>query len=298
LHFLYQNNLRNNQELWNLLSADAQEIAAKLKVTRGGEAGHRFITQNAHSSRQAEGVLATLMQYTKCFEYMQDNDGTFCINDWLKEGRGFIYITNYEDIEETLRPILSLFIDLLGRKILSLPDDINRRIFINLDEFGSLQRLSTIVNLLTQGRSKGACVQLGIQDDGQTEKIYTPQTRKSIDNACGNRVTFALTGETAEREARYHVGETEFMETERSISMGPHDMRDGISISDRKKRDLLMLPSEIANLHDLKALIKLKNYDFVLSEWQWEAAKQIHEPFLLRNDLTLESIDANAVQPS
>jgi hypothetical protein len=152
---------------------------------------------------------------------------------------------------------------------------------------------STPLNLLTRGRSKGACVNLGIQDDGQTEKIYTPHTRKSIDNACGNRVTFALTGETAEREARYNVGESEFMETERSMSMGPHDMRDGISINERKKKDLLMLPSEIANLPDLKALVRLKNHDFVISEWQWEAAKQIHEPFLLRDDLTLESIVAN-----
>ena len=56
---------------------------------------------------------------------------------------------------------------------------------------------------------------------------------------------------------------------------------------------ILMLPSEIANLPDLKALVRLKNYDFVLSKWQWEAAKQIHDPFLLRDDLTLESIVAN-----
>lgn len=295
LHYLYQNNQRNNKELWKLLSADAQEIATKLKNTKGGEAGYRYITQNAENSRQAEGVLATLMQYTKCFEYMADNDGDFKIDSWLKKGRGIIYITNYEDIEETLRPILSLFVDLIGRKILSLTDDINRRIFINLDEFGSLQRLSTIVNLLTRGRSKGACVFIGIQDDGQTEKIYTPQTRKSIDNACGNRVTFGLTGETAEREARYNVGETEYMETERSMSMGPHDMRDGISLSERKKKDLLLLPSEIANLPDLTALVSLKNYDFVLSEWRWEAAKQLHEPFLLRSDLTMESIVASQV---
>lgn len=290
LQYLYQNNLRNNAELWKMLTADAKVIAKKLKTTRGGEAGYRYITQNAENSRQAESVLAVMMQFTKCFEYMAGNEGRFQINDWLYNGNGMIYITNYEDIEETLKPVLSLFVDLVGRKILSMPDDLNRRIFIGLDEFGSLQRLSTIVKLLTRGRSKGACVFLGIQDDGQTEKIYTPQIRKSIDNACGSRITFALSGETAEKEARYNIGETELVEVQRSTSMGPHDMRDGISLGESKKKELMMLPSEISNLPDLQALVRLKNYDFVISKWVWEPAKQIHEPFILRKDLLLENI--------
>ena len=273
-----------------MLTADAEEIAAKLKNTKGGEAGYRYITQNAENSRQAESVLAVMMQYTKCFEYMAANQGDFNIRKWLKTGSGFIYITNYEDIAETLRPILSLFVDLVGRKLLSLPDDLNRRIFIGLDEFGSLQRLSTIVKLLTRGRSKGAFIILGTQDDGQTEKTYSPATLRSINNAFGNRVTFALSGETAEKEARYHIGEQEFAEMERGMSMGPHDMRDGIQISERKKKELLMLPAEIANLPDLTAIVALKNYHFVKSKWDWEPAKEMHEPFMLRQDLVLDNI--------
>ena len=76
------------------------------------------------------------------------------------------------------------------------------------------------------------------------------------------------------------------------MSMGPHDMRDGLNISENKKRDLMMLPSEIANLPDLTALVKLKNYDFVLSEWEWEATPDLHRPFWLREDLSLEHIVA------
>ena len=50
-----------------------------------------------------------------------------------------------------------------------------------------------------------------------------------------------------------------------------------------------MLPSQISNLADLQALVRLKNYDFVISKWDWEPAKQIHEPFILRKDLLLEN---------
>jgi type IV secretory pathway TraG/TraD family ATPase VirD4 len=290
LHHLYQKNKKNNAQLWKLLTAEAAEIALRLNRTKGGEAGYRYITQNAKNSRQAESVLAVMMQYTKCFEYMVTNDGDFTINNWLKQGRGFIYITHYDIIEETLRPVLSLFVDLVCRKLLSMPDSDTRRIYLMLDEFGSLQRLPTLINLLTKGRSKGACSFLGIQDDGQTEKIYTTQLRKSIDNVFGCRLTFSLSGETAGLESRFNIGECEFYETNRSMSMGPHSMRDGISLQKTKKRGPLFLPSDIANLKDLKAIVRLKNYDFVLSEWEWEKPQQIHEPFILRKDLLLENI--------
>jgi type IV secretory pathway TraG/TraD family ATPase VirD4 len=174
-----------------------------------------------------------------------------------------------------------------------MPDSNTRRIYLHLDEFGSLQRLPTLINLLTKGRSKGACSFLGIQDDGQMEQIYTENLRKSIDNACGNRITFGLSGETAERESKYNIGPSEYYETSRSMSMGPHTMRDGVSLQKSKKTAPLFLPSDISNIEDLKAIVRLKNYDFTLSQWQYRPARQVHPPFVLREDLILENILAD-----
>lgn len=291
VHYLYQNNLRNNKHLWKMLTADAKDIAECLKETKGGEAGHRFITQNVENSRQAESVLAVMMQYTRCFEYMAKNEGDFSITNWLKNNQsGIIFITNYEDIEETLRPILSLFIDLMGRKLLSLGEDLNRRVYLLLDEFGSLQRLNSIIKLITKGRSKGAATFIGIQDDGQLEKTYGRQLLRTLDNSPGNRITFALSGEAAERESKYNIGDTEYYESERSQSMGPHDMRDGINIRKTKKKEPLYLPSDISNLQDLTAIVKLRGHHFVKSTWQYQTPKIINNSFALREDLLLENI--------
>ena len=49
-----------------------------------------------------------------------------------------IFITNYADVKDTLKPILSLFIDLMGRKLLSMADSTQRRVFFLVDEFGTL----------------------------------------------------------------------------------------------------------------------------------------------------------------
>jgi type IV secretory pathway TraG/TraD family ATPase VirD4 len=292
LHYLYQNELRTNAHLWKMLTAEAKEMSNRLAITRGGEAGYRYITQNVENSRQAESVLAVMMQYTRCFEYMASNDGDFSINNWLSDGSGLIFITNYEDVEETLRPILSLFIDLMGRKLLSMADNLNRRVYLLLDEFGSLQRMSSIVKMLTKGRSKGVSAFIGIQDDGQMEKTYGRQLLKTLDNAPGNRITFALSGETAERESKFNIGDTEYREIERSQSMGPNDHRDGMTLRNQRKREPLFLPADISNLPDLTGIVKLRDYHFALSKWAYDQPKPIHPPFLLRPDLVLENIVA------
>ncbi|MFZ5996392.1 MAG: type IV secretion system DNA-binding domain-containing protein [Nitrospirota bacterium] len=159
LHYLWQNNQKSNPAIWDAITSSGNDITGWLKETPGGESGHVFV-QDA-SSKQAMSVYAVLMQYASCFKYMPSTDSNFSIIEWLQNGKGWIYVVNYADVQDTLKPILSLFIDLLGRKLLSMKDDYKRRVFFLIDEFGTLQRLSTIKNLLTLSRSKGGSVWLG-----------------------------------------------------------------------------------------------------------------------------------------
>jgi type IV secretory pathway TraG/TraD family ATPase VirD4 len=293
-HHLWQQNRRTNKDLWQTLIEPADMILEKLKNTVGGEASVRYLAPDKKGSRQAD-LLSTLMQYTAAFEYMADIDGKFKIGDWLTNGRpGFIYITNYKKLASTLRPILSLFIDLLSLRLLSMPDDLNRRVFFLLDEFGSLQKLSSIVDLLTEGRSKGACVFLATQDIGKVKSIYGPDLLESIENACGNRVTLALSGAAAKREAELNIGELELQRKNRSSNIGTKESRTGTNFAERKDRELLMLPSDISNLRDLTGIVRFRNYDFVASKWKWFPLKKRCESFILRPGLSLKEIKAEA----
>ena len=295
LHKLYRDEARTNGDIWKMITSEGASIAAELKLTRGGEAGHRFI-ENPESN-QALGVFAVLMQHSKCFEYMAGWDGDFSVKRWLQSGKGMIYITNYADVRDTLKPVLTLFIDLLGRKLLSMPDAQDRRIFFLLDEFNTLQRMSTILDLLTLSRSKGGCVFLGVQDFGKIDKIYSKDLRQSIVNACGSSVTFAVSDQAA-KTASDNIGETEYVESERSYSMGVKAFRDGANLAERKKREMLMLPSDITNLRDLVGIVKFPNYNYLVSRWHASQdsrrPREIHpdrnESFQLRPDLLMSSI--------
>ncbi|MHB8843326.1 MAG: type IV secretion system DNA-binding domain-containing protein [Nitrospirota bacterium] len=291
LHYLYQNNARSNSDIWAAVTAPISHIAGWLKGTRGGERGYVYI-QDA-SSKQAMSVVAVMMQYVKSFEYMSKADGSFSITEWLGDPKpGTIFITNYADVKDTLRPILSLFVDLLGRKLLSMKDDRKRRVFFLLDEFGTLQRLSTIKDLLTLSRSKGGAVFIGVQDKGQIDKIYSPEFSQSILNACGNSIIYRVSDPVTAKYLSDRIGKTEILEVDQALSMGVSDNRDGVSLMQRSREKDLVLPSEIMNLRDLEAYLKIANYSITRIEFQYRSLCDRHEPFVVRDDLLLEKIAA------
>ncbi|MDW7711184.1 MAG: type IV secretion system DNA-binding domain-containing protein [Deferrisomatales bacterium] len=299
LHHLYQTDQRDNPALWNALRSDVKDIAKWLKKARGGDRGHTYI-QDA-SSKQALSVHSVVMQYAQPFEYLAGVDGDFSVVEWLRDredrkgkgGReGWIFVTNYSDIQDTLRPILSLFIDLLGRKLLAMPDDPNRRVFFMLDEFGTLQRLSTIVKLLTLSRSKGGSVWVGIQDVGQIDKIYSKDLRQSIVNACGNSVLFSVADPDTSKFVSEKIGDTENLETEETYSMGPSEFRDGVSLARRRKKEILVLPSELKTLPDLTAYVEIGGFPVTRATLRYKDYPVRSAPFELREDLLVEQVVA------
>jgi type IV conjugative transfer system coupling protein TraD len=291
LHHLYQTNQRDNRSLWGALRSDVRFIAQRLKETKGGERGHTYI-QDA-SSKQALSVHSVVMQYAQPFEYLAGVDGGFSVVEWLNNpsgDKGWIFVTNYSDIQDTLRPILSLFIDLLGRKLLAMPDDLDRRVFFLLDEFGTLQRLSTIVKLLTLSRSKGGSVWVGIQDVGQIDKIYSKDLRQAIVNACGNSVLFSVADPDTAKFLSEKIGDTENLETEETYSMGPSEFRDGVSLARRRKRETLVLPSELMGLPDLTAYLKVGGLPLTKTRLRFQGHPVRGPAFLLREDLRLGDV--------
>jgi len=297
LHYLFAAGDTTNRAVWETITADATQIAVCLKGVAGGEAGHRYIEDAG--SRQAMGVLAVMMQHTRCFEYMAGTDGDFCITDWIENGCGMIFITNYADVQGALRPILSLFIDLLARRLLTMSDDYERRIFFMLDEFGTLQRLDAMVSLLTGSRSKGGCIFLGVQDIGQIDRLYGKDTRMSIVNACGNAAIFAVADPDNARYLSAKISDTEYTEMDRGFSMGVKDFRDGVSLTQRKRKEPLFLPADLMTLPDMTGIVKFANHDYLKTRLSFTSVKDVARAFELRPDLLMKNIAAaNAAEAS
>ena len=146
---------------------------------------------------------------------------------------------------------------------------------------------------MTLSRSKGGAVFLGIQDKGQIDKIYSPEFSQSILNACGNSLIFRVSDPMTAKYLSDRIGRTEILETDQTLSMGVADNRDGVSLMQRSREKDLVLPSEIMNLEDLEAYLKIANYSITKIRFDYKQYPESCEPFVVRDDLLLENIVAD-----
>jgi len=285
LRFLHYHGFRSNQEIWKMISSEGKLIANNLKATKGCEKGLKYIVE--HRSKQALSIFAVIIQYCQCFEHMSDGDSTFSINNWVERGKGNIFITNNASVQDGLKPILSVFIDLLARKILSLPDNTMKKTVFFLDEFSSLQKLPSLIKLLTLGRSKKVSCYLGTQSFGQIEALYGRAHKESIINACGNKAIFSMADSVSAKYCSDLIGEAESIRTEKSFSTGS-DYREGAALTYRNTTEPILLPSEIMDLKDLECIVKFANYSPVKSKLHYTEYPKNNDGFIMRSDLKFQ----------
>ena len=96
------------------------------------------------------------------------------------------------------------------------------------------------------------------------------------------------------RTAKYlidKIGDTEILETEETLSMGVSNYRDGVSMTERRKRQRLIIDSELMNLPDLQAYVKVPNNPFItLTRFEIKDYPARTTPFIIRDNLILETV--------
>lgn len=281
LHYLYENNLRTNADIWTLLTSNLADIAEKIQSVPGGKTGFTFIQDS--SGKQALSVIAVVMQFAQAFEYMAEVNGEFSLIRWLENPTGNIFITSYSDIQDTIKPVLSLFVDLLAKKLLRLPEDKTRRIHFILDEFASLQRMSAVVDLLAKGRSYGACIWLGYQSIGQLDDIYGKSVRQTILDNCGNHAIFRISDPDTAKLMEEKVGETRFRQASENNSWGLAENRDGGGINRQETNKNQVMKGDIMALPNLCAYIKFAEIQpWSLAEFLYKTYPDREEGFICR----------------
>jgi type IV secretory pathway TraG/TraD family ATPase VirD4 len=112
-----------------------------------------------------------LTSYLAAHKYMQP--GHLSLLTWLESGRGNLYLSWREDMQRTLMPLISCWVDVLANAVLSLPPQNGRRIWLILDELGALGRLNSLEAALARGRKHGLCVMAGLQSTAQLAACRT-----------------------------------------------------------------------------------------------------------------------------
>ncbi|MBN2094267.1 MAG: type IV secretion system DNA-binding domain-containing protein [Candidatus Zambryskibacteria bacterium] len=234
-------------------------------------------------SQTATSIFASYTEYANYFRnkaLLSSKGGKFSVRDYIKnkEDKRRIFIINPANVE-SFRGLNTLFLDLAFKEILSLPDDIERRIFVIIDEFPSLYKLDSLERLLAEGRSKGACPLISAQDFTQIERIYEAGAASIFNNA-NTKAIFRLAETKSAKYISEWLGEQEKKELDESLSQGTAEMRDGYYYKESKKIEKLYLPAEIANLEDLNFVFKVGPYPPYKTKVTYKEYPEVAEGFI------------------
>jgi type IV conjugative transfer system coupling protein TraD len=263
-----------------LLTADNEAIQDYLKGTYAETLVSEKIEKTAVSIKS---VLAT---YLKSLKYIKSGFNPFSIRKWIHDDndKNWLFITSLGDRNETLKPLISTYLDIAINTLLSLTPSDSRRIFITIDEFQSLQQLPYVKPGLAEGRKFGACFLIGAQDYPGVADIYGKNGADSISTLLNTRLMFREPDANVAKWSAMNLGETVVDEVREGISYGANSYRDGITINRNETTKPLVSFSEIMTLDDLHAYIRLPGkYPVTLLNFAYKKRQKLNEGYILRD---------------
>ena len=208
---------------------------------------------------QRVGVLASLSKVAKSLRLLPHKDagnGEWTATEWSETRRGWIFITSLPAEREALRPLQSVWIDLLVLRLMNQPKAGQKRVWFVLDELASLQRLPQLHMAITENRKSNNPIIMGFQGKAQLEVIYghlaevmlsQPATSiflKTKEPNAGEWVSKAIGKVEIERLKETHFDGT----------------RSGRNFALDRQIEPVVMESEISGLPDLHAFMKYENY--------------------------------------
>ncbi len=237
-----------------LLSSEGKEFEAFFKGTEAANFAH---DTNERTTQSIRSVLSSHIEGLRQLENPQE-PGSFSLRSWVmnEKQKGYIFITARSDQRQTLKPLISAWVDMAINALMVLPENYTRRLWFIIDELAALQKLPSLQMGLAEGRKYGGCFLVGFQSKPQLEEIYGRQAAESMLDLFNTKVFFRCTEPSTQQWISKVLGDKEEIEPQENISYGAHSMRDGVSLSHHTRQKPLVMPTELSQLEDLECYVK------------------------------------------
>jgi type IV secretory pathway TraG/TraD family ATPase VirD4 len=215
-----------------------------------------------------------------------------------EQKKGVIFITARSDQRQTLKPLISAWVDMAINALMVLPEDYTRRLWFIIDELAALQKLPSLQMGLAEGRKYGGCFLVGFQSKPQLEEIYGRQGAESMLDLFNTKVFFRCTEPSTQTWISKVLGDKEEIEPQENISYGANSMRDGVSLSHHTRQKPLVMPTELSQLKDLECYIKLPgDYPCTKLQMTYQTASNLAVPaFLLKPEKPMSYEEAQEIE--
>ena len=235
-----------------LLRSKLRDLAA---FAAGTDAAAFISTEG---DRTSAGIQAELASVMRSFAYLDDTEDGFSIRDWVAEGTAgsWLFITVKADQLPSLRPLITVWLDIAISAIMSLSPDRDRRLYCVIDELPTLQKLPSLSDFLARARKYGGCGILGFQSYPQLEATYGIQDAAAITGYCSTWVALRANDSATAKHVSENLGQVEQVEANEGMSYGVNDMRDGVNLSRMQVTRPLVMHTEVTNLPNLSGFLR------------------------------------------
>ncbi|OJV40350.1 MAG: ArsR family transcriptional regulator [Acidobacteriales bacterium 59-55] len=209
--------------------------------------------------QQRSGVLGSLGLVADSFRLLpkkSETEARWTAREWSEERKGWIFITSQPAEREALRPLHSLWIDMLVLRLLTAPKENQRPAWFVLDELASLQKLPQLHTAITENRKSKNPIVLGFQGKAQLEVIYGHLAEVMLSQPA-TKIFLKTTEPNAAEWVSKAIGKVEI---ERMRETHFDGSRDGRNFSIDRQVEPLVLDSEISGLENLRAFLKYGNH--------------------------------------
>ena len=264
-----------------LLRSKLKDLAAFVSGTDAAA----FIS--TEGERTSAGIQAELASVMRSFGYLDDTEDGFSIRDWVEKGQegSWLFITVKADQLPSLRPLITVWLDIAISAIMSLTPDRDRRLYCVIDELPTLQKLPSLSDFLARARKYGGCGILGFQSYPQLEATYGIQDAAAITGYCSTWVALRANDTATAKHVSENLGQVEQVEANEGMSYGVNDMRDGVNLSRMQVTRPLVMPTEVTNLPNLVGFLRFgRNLPVVRFDSHFNEIPSLGPAFLERTE--------------
>jgi hypothetical protein len=215
-----------------------------------------------HAGPQRSGVLGSLNMVADALKLLpreSETERRWSAAEWAKERKGWVFITSKPTVRERLRPLISLWLDLLVLRTMDEGSAIKRKTWFVLDELASLQHLPQFKTAITEGRKSNNPMILGFQGKAQIETLYGTISEALLSQPA-TKIYLKTSEPMAAEWISKAIGE---IEIERYRETRTHGQFPQSRNSESEQRDVsrepLVMASQISGLDPLHGYLKHGN---------------------------------------
>ena len=254
--FAHLLNLRPTPEELTNWMCNAEEIDRRV---RGTEMEAMI---NPQAAAQRSGVLGSLNMVADAFKLLpskRESQDSWSTVRWARERKGWLFLTSKPTMRERVRPLVSLWLDLLVLRLMNDGHGGQKRVWFVLDELASLQRLPQLTTAITENRKSNNPMVLGFQGKAQLETLYGHIAEVMLSQPA-TKIFLKTSEPNAAEWISKAIGEVEierFRET-RARGQFPRG-RNSESEQRDVRNEALVMASEISGLDPLHGYLKYGN---------------------------------------